>query len=218
MKVDLYTPNPTRCFQCQKFGHGKQSFRSQAKCYRCSDNDYDGLTCDKPIKCTNNCNLDDMSSSQECPVYLTEKQIKKITVEKNISYFDAGRQVTVSNDSQPTSKTSCAGAARRQYTSAETQTTLAWPPASDAPFKLPIPSTDVIIQHHIKQNLLHQQVKPTLHLLTNLHPHNQVHLLEHQQKLIPNHQHYLDLSYKNMIRGQNSQPKIITKSNKIQIV
>jgi len=81
MKVDLYIPNPTRCFQCQKFGHGKQSCRSHAKCYRCSDDDHDGLICDKPIKCTN-CNLDDMSSSKECPVYLTEKQIKKITVEK----------------------------------------------------------------------------------------------------------------------------------------
>ena len=119
MKVDLYIPNPTRCFQCQKFGHGKQSCRSHAKCYRCSEDDHDGLTCDKPIKCAN-CNLDHMSSSKECPVYLKEKQIQKIKVENNISYFDARRQVTVSNDSQPASKMSYAGAAKRQYTSAET--------------------------------------------------------------------------------------------------
>lgn len=65
-----------------------------------------------------------MSSSKECPVYLKEKQIQKIKVENNISYFDAQRQVTVSNDSQPTSKMSYAGAAKRQYKSAETQTTL----------------------------------------------------------------------------------------------
>ena len=130
MKVDLYIPNPTRCFQCQKFGHGKQSCRSHAKCYRCSEDDHDGLTCDKPIKCANS-NLDHMSSSKECPVYLKEKQIQQIKVEKKISYFDARRQVTVSNDSQPASTMSYACAAKRQYTSAETQTTLAWPPASD---------------------------------------------------------------------------------------
>lgn len=86
------------------------------------------------------------------------KQIQKIKVEKNISCFDGRRQVTVSNDSQPASKRSYAGAAKWQYTSTETRITLACPPASDAPFNVPIPSTDfIIIPTAYKTNLLHQQ-------------------------------------------------------------
>jgi hypothetical protein len=30
-----------------------------------------------------------MSSSKECPVYLKEREIQKIKIEKNISYLDA---------------------------------------------------------------------------------------------------------------------------------
>lgn len=124
MKVDQYIANPTRCFQCQKFGHGKQSCRGHAKCYRCSEEGHDGLTCDKPVKCSN-CNLDHMSSSKECPVYLKEREIQKIKIEKNISYLDARRQVSISNDSSQNSKASYASAAKRTYTSSTTQTTLA---------------------------------------------------------------------------------------------
>ena len=76
MKVDQYIPNPTRCFQCQKFGHGKQSCRGHAKCYRCSEEGHDDLTCDKPVKCSN-CNLDHMSSFKECPVYENKNKNKK---------------------------------------------------------------------------------------------------------------------------------------------
>jgi hypothetical protein len=84
-----------------------------------------------------------MSSSKECPVYLKEREIQKKKIEKNISYLDARRQV--SNDSSQNSKASYASAVKRTYTSSTTQTTLAWPPASDKPFKVPLPSTDVII-------------------------------------------------------------------------
>jgi hypothetical protein len=86
-----------------------------------------------------------MSSSKECPVYLKEREIQKIKIEKNISYLDARRQVSIWNDSSQNSKASYTSAAKRTYTSSTTQTTLDWPPASDKPFKVPLPSTDVII-------------------------------------------------------------------------
>ena len=104
----------TRCFLCQKFGHGKQSCRGHAKCYRCSEEGHDGLTCDKPVKCSN-CNLDHMSSSKEYPVYLKEREIQKIKIEKSISYLDARRQVSISNDSSQNSKASYASAAKRNH-------------------------------------------------------------------------------------------------------
>ena len=36
VKVDTYVPNPLRCFNCQKFGHGNKFCRSETVCCRCS--------------------------------------------------------------------------------------------------------------------------------------------------------------------------------------
>ena len=40
LKVDvsLYIPNPLRCFNCQKFGHGKDNCRGSQCCVRCGQN------------------------------------------------------------------------------------------------------------------------------------------------------------------------------------
>ena len=36
IKVNAYVPNPTRCFKCQKFGHGKSSCHGTERCVKCS--------------------------------------------------------------------------------------------------------------------------------------------------------------------------------------
>ena len=35
VKVELFVPNPLRCFNCNKFGHTSQRCRTTAKCQRC---------------------------------------------------------------------------------------------------------------------------------------------------------------------------------------
>ena len=35
VKVDLFIPNPLRCFNCNKFGHTSQRCKTTAKCQRC---------------------------------------------------------------------------------------------------------------------------------------------------------------------------------------
>jgi len=35
--VAVYVPNPLRCFNCQRFGHGKQHCKGQQTCVRCGD-------------------------------------------------------------------------------------------------------------------------------------------------------------------------------------
>ena len=35
VKVDLFVPNPLRCFNCNKFGHASQRCRTTVKCQRC---------------------------------------------------------------------------------------------------------------------------------------------------------------------------------------
>ncbi|XP_071115884.1 uncharacterized protein [Haliotis cracherodii] len=35
--VDVYVPNPLRCYKCQRFGHGSKSCHSSVACHRCGD-------------------------------------------------------------------------------------------------------------------------------------------------------------------------------------
>ena len=76
--------------------------------------------------------------------------------------------------------------------------------------------TLLLHQQNIKKNPLYRKVRQPL----AKHAHrNQVHLQKHQQKLLLNHQQHLDLACQNhLIQIQNKQPKIKTKTNKIQIV
>ena len=54
MKVDMFIPNPIRCFKCQKFGHGTKQCRSTVqKCFKCAEDGHQGNECDKAVKCAN---------------------------------------------------------------------------------------------------------------------------------------------------------------------
>ena len=47
IRVDLFIPNPTRCFTCQKFGHGKTQCRNKLVCFRCAEEGHEGFDCTK---------------------------------------------------------------------------------------------------------------------------------------------------------------------------
>ena len=68
VKVELYIPNPRRCFNCQKFGHGKNTCRHPAVCAKCSESghEYEECPSDEP-KCIN-CEQKHTSSSRSCPM------------------------------------------------------------------------------------------------------------------------------------------------------
>ena len=63
LKVDvsLYIPNPLRCFNCQKFGHGKDNGRGSQCCVRCGQNGHDSTDCQLREKCSN-CQGDHMAT------------------------------------------------------------------------------------------------------------------------------------------------------------
>ena len=67
--VDLYVPNPLRCFNCQKFGHHESNcpFDEGSVCEKCGTGNHDHLTsqCKNPPKCVN-CSGNHMSKSSEC--------------------------------------------------------------------------------------------------------------------------------------------------------
>ena len=76
IKVDHYVPNPTRCFKCQNFGHGKSSCRGTEKCVRCSVEGHSNFECGGAIKCAN-CGLDHLANSRDGALYKKEMEIEK---------------------------------------------------------------------------------------------------------------------------------------------
>ena len=130
MRVDTFIPNPTRCFQCQKFGHGKTQCRGGLVCFRCSAEGHEGFDCNKTIKCCN-CNEAHMASSKDCSFFIKEKRIQVIKSEKNVSYIKARRLASVSDVQGPSQ--SYANATKKISVSVATQTFLTWPTGDGRP-------------------------------------------------------------------------------------
>ncbi|XP_048244078.1 uncharacterized protein LOC125376183 [Haliotis rufescens] len=89
--VEVYIPNPLRCYTCQAFGHGSKSCRASAVCYRCGDK-HETTDCRNDVKCSN-CGGNHMASSKSCPVWQHELQIMKIKTEQNLSNSEAKKRV-----------------------------------------------------------------------------------------------------------------------------
>ncbi|XP_048240226.1 uncharacterized protein LOC125373270 [Haliotis rufescens] len=90
--VDMYIPNPLRCFKCQTFGHGSKSCAKPVKCHRCAGS-HEGNDCEEDIVCAN-CGGQHFSSSKSCPVWQLESKINKMKYENNISFADARKLFT----------------------------------------------------------------------------------------------------------------------------
>ena len=92
INVELYVPNPLRCFNCQKFGHheDKCPVDPGSVCERCGTGDHDHHTnhCKNPTKCVN-CGGEHLSRSNECETWKKEKAIMKLKVTKNLTYLEA---------------------------------------------------------------------------------------------------------------------------------
>lgn len=54
-KVETYIPNPLRCFNCQRYGHGKNQCTRKLVCGKCGENDpnHTELTCPNETNCSN---------------------------------------------------------------------------------------------------------------------------------------------------------------------
>lgn len=128
--VQLYIPNPLRCYKCQHFGHHRENCRLHDLCARCGGNDHSDGTCQLDPKCVN-CGGNHESRSRECPVFKKEKDIITIKVTNNVSYPEAKKQYNTQNmNRMPTTHKSYAAAVTdSQITkkSIETQTTITWP-------------------------------------------------------------------------------------------
>ena len=91
-KVDVYVPNPLRCYQIQVYGHHENKCSRQAICINCGMPEHCAFgQCQRPAKCVN-CSGDHPANSKECPQWEKEKKILKIKCEQNISFLEARKQ------------------------------------------------------------------------------------------------------------------------------
>ena len=93
VKVDVYIPNPLRCYHCQVFGHHENKCGRHAVCCNCGEPEHCAPSgvCDKPAKCVN-CSGDHPANSKQCPQWEKEKKILKIKCENSLSFPDARKQ------------------------------------------------------------------------------------------------------------------------------
>jgi len=84
----LYVPNPLRCYQCQRFGRGKNSCQRPAVCARCGGRDHQESVCHADPHCVN-CGGDHTRYSKDCSEWARQKDITKIKFERNISFGEA---------------------------------------------------------------------------------------------------------------------------------
>ena len=122
VRVDVYIPNPLRCFNCQKFGHHESNCRQKKRCAFCGEighaEDEDSSCVAKFPSCCN-CSGKHPTHSRECPTWHQEKNILKVKYTQNLSFPEARRLVENASSS---STTSYAGVLKRTTCDASTQT------------------------------------------------------------------------------------------------
>lgn len=142
--VEQFIPSPLRCFNCQKFGHGRSSCSHKTVCARCGTEGHADNDCHEQPHCVN-CSGPHSSFSKECPEWIKQRAIVELKTEKNISFGEAKQlfhQQTSYPVPTPKSGKSYASASR-SCSSVSVQTDLTWPLDS----KIPL-STDSITPLH----------------------------------------------------------------------
>ena len=138
--VEIFIANPLRCFNCQKFGHGKNTCNRTLVCAKCGKDDHHDTECREQPHCIN-CSGNHPAFSKECPEWIKQRDIMQIKAERSISFSDAkqlylqqSNQVTTSYQAASTIRSGVSYASVAKSTcSVLTQTDLTWPSYSKVP-------------------------------------------------------------------------------------
>ena len=88
--VEPFIPNPTKCFNCQRFGHFESICTCPSACAKCCEK-HEGDSCQSPAKWVN-CFGQHPSFSKQCP---KEKQVQKVKIVQNVYFPEAWKIVEV---------------------------------------------------------------------------------------------------------------------------
>jgi hypothetical protein len=127
IKVEVYIPNPLRCYKCQRYGHGATRCTNGHICHRCGSDEHEGFDCKEAHFCSN-CKGSHMASSKECPIWIRESAICKLKVENNISFPEARKLFFSQNKSTTSTSNTYAAVAKatRPVANVACQTNLTW--------------------------------------------------------------------------------------------
>ena len=94
VNVEVYIPNPLRCYQCQVFCHHEEYCMKKPICGNCGGERHcnDDRNCKNTAKCVN-CNGNHPVFSRDCPTWKKEKAILKVKYEKSITFPEARKLV-----------------------------------------------------------------------------------------------------------------------------
>ena len=134
--LEVYVPNPLRCFKCQQFGHHKDKCRKKDQvCAKCGKTDHTETDCCQPLHCVN-CQGSHAAFSKDCPKWLEEKEVQRMKHTLGISYPEARKRIQ-STQQQNDSYASVVKQVKKITTSTVSiQTELTWPLASPTPKQL----------------------------------------------------------------------------------
>lgn len=116
LSVDVFIPNPLRCFKCQKFGHHLSNCNRPEVCARCGQAGHNDRGCEAPTRCTN-CHGNHSAFDKSCPEWIREKAIQRVRTLENISFPEARKRVETLNQ-----KPSYATVVQRKMVSISSQT------------------------------------------------------------------------------------------------
>ena len=78
VNVEVYIPNPLRCFNCQQYGHHEDRCKNHHVCTKCGEQakHHENL-CKNPTKCAN-CGETHDANSKKCKIWQKEKEILRV--------------------------------------------------------------------------------------------------------------------------------------------
>ena len=94
VNVEVYIPNPLRCYNCQVFGHHEDNCLKKPVCGNCGGEKHcsDVRNCNETAKCAN-CNGNHPVSSRDCPSWKKEKEILSVKYKRSITFYEARKIV-----------------------------------------------------------------------------------------------------------------------------
>jgi hypothetical protein len=92
VKVEIYIPNPLRCYKCQKYGHHEDRCSRAKVCGRCGDHSHQEADCRATPHCVN-CGKEHHANSKDCDTWKQEKEIQRVKFTSNIPYPEARKLV-----------------------------------------------------------------------------------------------------------------------------
>lgn len=138
--LEVFVPNPLRCFKCQRFGHHRENCRRDAVCAKCGQKDHEEAQCDQALQCIN-CQGHHAAYSKDCPKWKEEKEVQRLKHSLGISFAEARKRA------QPPIQTYASVTKQPQQVktnSISVQTELTWLNSSAQPKRIqPVPPPSV---------------------------------------------------------------------------